>query len=430
MARQADGSIVIDTKIDDAKLKKGISNIGTSLKGITKLVATAFSVKVIYNFTKACIQAASDLEEVQNVVDVVFGESSEIINNFAKNAVKSLGLSELSAKQYASTMGAMLKSMKLSDKQVLTMSQNLTALAGDMASFYNISGDEAFTKLRAGISGETEPLKQLGINLNVANLEAYALSKGIDKSFNSMSQAEQAIIRYNYLLDVTKDAQGDFSRTSGNWANQVRVLSEQWNTFKSVLGSSFIQVLTPIIQALNKIMEKIDFPMFVKPSNSGSSVGISKAKNKDELINSIIEASKFDKKILIEENINGREIECAVLGNEEVKASVLGEILPAEAFYSFSAKYQNSDSKTVEAPDLPEELTKKVRELAVKAYKAADCQGLSRVDFLVNDKENKIYINEINTLPGFTEISMYPKLWEKSGLTYTELLDKLIELAY
>ena len=193
------------------------------------------------------------------------------------------------------------------------------------------------------------------------------------------------------------------------------------------INEDFSEEVLDIQETVNKIMEKIDFPMFVKPSNSGSSVGISKAKNKDELI---IEASKFDKKILIEENINGREIECAVLGNEEVKASVLGEILPAEAFYSFSAKYQNSDSKTVEAPDLPEELTKKVRELAVKAYKAADCQGLSRVDFFVNDKENKIYINEINTLPGFTEISMYPKLWEKSGLTYTELLDKLIELAY
>ena len=196
------------------------------------------------------------------------------------------------------------------------------------------------------------------------------------------------------------------------------------------INEDFSEEVLDIQETVNKIMEKIDFPMFVKPSNSGSSVGISKAKNKDELINSIIEASKFDKKILIEENINGREIECAVLGNEEVKASVLGEILPAEAFYSFSAKYQNSDSKTVEAPDLPEELTKKVRELAVKAYKAADCQGLSRVDFFVDDKENKIYINEINTLPGFTEISMYPKLWEKSGLTYTELLDKLIELAY
>lgn len=196
------------------------------------------------------------------------------------------------------------------------------------------------------------------------------------------------------------------------------------------VNEDFSEEILNIQETVNKIMEKIDFPMFVKPSNSGSSVGISKAKNKDELINAITEASKFDKKILIEENINGREIECAVLGNEEVKASVLGEILPAEAFYSFSAKYQNSDSKTVEAPDLPEELTKKVRELAVKAYKAADCQGLSRVDFFVDDKENKIYINEINTLPGFTEISMYPKLWEKSGLTYTELLDKLIELAY
>lgn len=196
------------------------------------------------------------------------------------------------------------------------------------------------------------------------------------------------------------------------------------------VNEDFSEVILNIQETVNKIMEKIDFPMFVKPSNSGSSVGISKAKNKDELINAITEASKFDKKILIEENINGREMECAVLGNEEVKASVLGEILPAEAFYSFSAKYQNSDSKTVEAPDLPEELTKKVRELAVKAYKAADCQGLSRVDFFVDDKENKIYINEINTLPGFTEISMYPKLWEKSGLTYTELLDKLIELAY
>lgn len=196
------------------------------------------------------------------------------------------------------------------------------------------------------------------------------------------------------------------------------------------VNEDFSEVILNIQETVNKIMEKIDFPMFIKPSNSGSSVGISKAKNKDELINAITEASKFDKKILIEENINGREMECAVLGNEEVKASVLGEILPAEAFYSFSAKYQNSDSKTVEAPDLPEELTKKVRELAVKAYKAADCQGLSRVDFFVDDKENKIYINEINTLPGFTEISMYPKLWEKSGLTYTELLDKLIELAY
>ena len=285
MARQADGSIVIDTKIDDAKLKKGISGIGTSLKGITKLVAAAFSVKVIYNFSKACIQAASDLEEVQNVVDVVFGESAEIIDNFAKNAVKSLGLSELSAKRYASTMGAMLKSMKLSDKQVLVMSQNLTALAGDMASFYNISSEEAFGKIRSGISGMSMPLKQLGIDLDIANLEAYALSKGITKSFNSMTQAEQALLRYNYLLDVTKDAQGDFTRTAGSWANQTRVLAEQWNTFKSVLGSAFIQVLTPVIRAINLLLEKLIlagkyFQRFVymitgvKPETKGASTAV------------------------------------------------------------------------------------------------------------------------------------------------------------
>lgn len=301
MARQADGSIVIDTKIDQAGLKKGISGISTSLKGITKIAAVAFSVKVIYNFSKACIQAASDLEEVQNVVDTVFGESSAIIDNFAKNAVKSLGLSELSVKKYASTMGAMLKSMKLSDKQVLVMSQNMTALAGDMASFYNLSGDEAFQKIRAGISGETEPLKQLGINLSVANMEAYALSQGIDKSYNSMTQAEQAILRYNYLLDVTKDAQGDFARTSGSWANQVKVLSEQWNTFKSVLGSPFIQVLTPVVRALNLIMEKLIlagqyFQRFiymitgVKPETKGASTAIS------GLGNSLDDATKKAKK--------------------------------------------------------------------------------------------------------------------------------------
>ena len=196
------------------------------------------------------------------------------------------------------------------------------------------------------------------------------------------------------------------------------------------IEKDFTEEKCDIYELIQKITEKIEFPMFVKPSNSGSSVGINKADNLEELIKAIEYAGEFDSKILIEENIKGREIECAVLGNEEVESSCVGEILAADKFYSFSAKYQNSDSKTVEAPDLPEELTKKVRELAVKAYKAADCQGLSRVDFFVDDKENKIYINEINTLPGFTEISMYPKLWEKSGLTYTELLDKLIELAY
>ena len=196
------------------------------------------------------------------------------------------------------------------------------------------------------------------------------------------------------------------------------------------VNEDFSEEILNIQETVNKIMEKIDFPMFIKPSNSGSSVGINRANNALELANAIEYASNYDNKILIEEKINGREIECAVLGNEEVEASCLGEILAAEEFYTFSAKYQNQESKTVMPADLPENLSNEVRNLAKKAYKAADCKGLSRVDFFVDDKNNKIYINEINTMPGFTQISMYPKLWEKSGMKYTELLDKLISLAY
>ena len=179
-----------------------------------------------------------------------------------------------------------------------------------------------------------------------------------------------------------------------------------------------------------KIIEKnINYPMFIKPSNSGSSVGINKAKKSNELKKYIKYASKFDNKILIEEGIKGKEIECAVLGNEKVKASCLGEIKPADEFYSFDAKYKNSKSKLIIPAKLNEGLTKKVREYAIKSFKAIDGKGLARVDFFVDDKNNKIYINEINTMPGFTAISMYPKLWENSGINYSKLLDKLINLA-
>lgn len=234
------------------------TNMVTSAFGkMGKIIGGAFAVTKLIQFGKESINLASDLQEVQNVVDVVFGESSSQINNFAKNAMNAYGLSELSAKQYASTMGAMLKSMGLADNQVLSMSQSITALAGDMASFYNLDSDEAFQKIRAGISGETEPLKQLGINMSVANLEAFALSQGITKSYQSMTQAEQALLRYNYLLSVTGDAQGDFARTSDSWANQTRILSEQFNSLKATLGSAFIAVLTPVVKMLNWVIAKI-----------------------------------------------------------------------------------------------------------------------------------------------------------------------------
>lgn len=195
------------------------------------------------------------------------------------------------------------------------------------------------------------------------------------------------------------------------------------------ISEDFEEVKLPLKDICEKINEKIEFPMFVKPSNSGSSVGINKAHNIEELEEYIQYAGKFDTKILIEENINGREIECAVLGNTLPRASCVGEILPADEFYSYDAKYKNAESKTQIPANISKELSEKIRKIAIKAYKALDCKGLSRVDFFIEKETEKIYINEINTMPGFTKISMYPKLWEYSGIKYSELLDELIKLA-
>lgn len=177
------------------------------------------------------------------------------------------------------------------------------------------------------------------------------------------------------------------------------------------------------------IIKKLKFPIFVKPSNSGSSVGISKVSNKEELKRAIVEASKFDRKILIEEGIVGREVECAVLGNEDVISSCIGEIKSSDEFYSYDAKYNNQESKILIPADISEQKSMEIQKLAIKAFKAIDGKGLSRVDFFIEENTEKVYINEINTLPGFTSISMYPKLFNEIGIGYTELLDKLIELA-
>lgn len=195
------------------------------------------------------------------------------------------------------------------------------------------------------------------------------------------------------------------------------------------VDKQFNEEILNIDEVVQKINNNLKYPMFIKPSNSGSSVGINKANNIEELKSAIEYAAKFDKKILVEQGLVGKEVECAVLGNEVVEASCIGEIKPAEDFYTFDAKYKNQESKTLIPADLPEEMSEKIRKLAVKAFKAIDGKGLSRVDFFANTETNEIYINEINTLPGFTTISMYPKLFEQVGVPYTELLDKLINLA-
>lgn len=184
-------------------------------------------------------------------------------------------------------------------------------------------------------------------------------------------------------------------------------------------------------EALSKEVEAVlEYPCFVKPSNAGSSVGVSKAHDRGELIKALEFAAKYDRRVLVEEFINGREIECAVLGNDEPAASTVGEVIPCKEFYDYEAKYQSGDGSRVEIPaNIPRETAEEIRGYAVRAFKSLDCAGLSRVDFFVHKKTGKVYINEINTLPGFTSISMYPKMWEASGITYPKLLEKLIDLA-
>lgn len=218
-----------------------------------------------------------------------------------------------------------------------------------------------------------------------------------------------------------------FDRANINQAKYEYIKVEEDNYI--CIDKEFNEEKLTLDSIIKRITTNLKFPMFVKPSNSGSSVGINKAENEEELKEYIKYASKFDNKVLIEEGIIGKEVECAVLGNEDVISSNVGEIKAADEFYSFDAKYKNQASKTLIPAEIPEEISKEIRKLAVKAFKAIDGKGLSRVDFFVEDKTNKIYINEINTLPGFTNISMYPKLFESIGIKYSELLDKLIELA-
>ena len=214
--------------------------------------------------------AASDLQEVQNVVEVTFGEEgAEQINSWAKQAAGAYGLSEKAAKQYTGTVGAMLKSMGLAGDVVLDMSKDITGLAADFASFYNLSHEDAFTKIRAGLSGETEPLKQLGINMSIANLEAYALSQGIETAYEKMSQAEQVMLRYNYLMSVSADAQGDFARTSDSFANSMRIIQTNGDRISTSIGRNLLPTVTKATSEIGALSGELADAMDVSGIEGG-----------------------------------------------------------------------------------------------------------------------------------------------------------------
>ncbi len=211
--------------------------------------------------------------------------------------------------------------------------------------------------------------------------------------------------------------------------------------FKEVMRANGIPVVESVLVLRNEIEQNMQdvieqaeraaaYPLFTKPANLGSSVGVTKCHNRSDLQEGLMEASQFDRRVLIERGVtNAREIEVSVLGNDEPEASVCGEILPSREFYSYESKYIDGTSGLEIPAKLANETTEQIREYAVRAYKLIDCAGMARVDFFVEKETNKIYLNELNSIPGFTKISMYPKLWEASGMPYAKLVDRLIELA-
>ena len=255
-----------ELKKEIGNAEKAASSFGDVFKAniLSDVVVSGvrYLTREFIDFAKQGIELASSLSEVQNVVDVTFGSDAGVINEWSQNAAEAFGLSELAAKQYTGTLGAMLKSSGLTSDAVLKMSQDLTGLAGDLASFYNLDIETAFQKIRSGISGETEPLKQLGIDMSVANMEAFALAQGIEKAWQNMTQAEKAQLRYSYLMQQTADAQGDFVRTSDSMANQQRIAQLNLQNLSAQLGKELLPVVNEILTELNEkmpgISEKIE----------------------------------------------------------------------------------------------------------------------------------------------------------------------------
>lgn len=240
-----------------AYFRGSFSKIGSMIKKIGGMMAAAFAVRKIAEFGKECLELGSDLQEVQNVVDVTFPSMTGQVDEFAKAAAQSFGLSETMAKQFTGTFGAMAKSFGFSEKSAYDMSTALTGLAGDVASFYNLSQDEAYTKLKSVFTGETESLKDLGVVMTQTALDSYAIANGYGKTTSAMTEQEKVALRYRFVMDQLSAAQGDFARTSDSWANQTRILRLQLDSIKATIGQGLINVFTPVIKVINILLSKL-----------------------------------------------------------------------------------------------------------------------------------------------------------------------------
>ena len=257
MSATSVGQIGLDLVVNKNQFESQMAGITGMAKKAGVALAAAFGVKKLVDFGKQCLELGSDLVEVQNVVDVTFPKMTAQVDEFARSAAQSFGLSETMAKQYTGIFGAMAKAFGFTEKQAYDMGSTLAGLAGDVASFYNISQDEAYTKLKSVFTGETESLKDLGVVMTQTALDSYAMANGFGKTTSAMSEAEKVALRYQFVQDKLSAAQGDFARTSGSWANQCRVLSLQMQSLMATIGQGLINLFTPIIRVINTVIGKL-----------------------------------------------------------------------------------------------------------------------------------------------------------------------------
>ena len=378
---KSDGAIYIETLVDTDGFGKGMTsvekrmgNLSGAVKKLGIVIGAVFAVQKLVEFGKQAVELGSDLQEVQNVVDVTFTTMSEQVNEFSRSAVQSAGLSEIMAKKYAGTFGAMAKAFGFAESEAYKMSTSLTQLAGDVASFYNITQDEAYTKLKSVFSGETETLKDLGIVMTQTALDSFAMSQGLGMTTRQMTEQQKVSLRYAFVMQQLSDVQGDFVRTSASWANQTRILSLTFDTLKANVGQALIAIFTPFLQVVNQIVAKMAelsyrFLAFVQLiTGSSTSIGGSSgqalgdiASGYDTVTNSANKASKAQK------NFTNKLDELNILNPMEEIGSggaIAGSlILPEQA-----EKEENVLTETSEILDKIKERLKELSDLFKRGF--------------------------------------------------------------
>ena len=388
-----DGYLNFDTKLDTSGFNGGLAQVNTTvaksiekvknqLKTFAKTAAVAFSTYAITNFGKECIELGSDLAEVQNVVDVTFPAMTKQVDKWAKSAANSFGLSETMAKQYVGTFGSMAEAFGFTEKEAYDMSTTLTGLAGDVASFYNIRQDEAYTKLKSVFSGETETLKDLGIVMTQTALDSYALANGYGKTTAKMTEAEKVTLRYKFVQDQLANATGDFARTQDSWANQTRILQLRLDSLKATLGQGLINVFSPLLKYLNSFIEKLDvatekFKNFTEQIFGYSSATDNSANSASSEMTDLADETKSANSALATTSKKTKEIKDNLQGFDRLNVMSLDNLLPDEVDVITTDHMQDGAVKTLKIADaavtqskLSADLKSSISSIANKADKA------------------------------------------------------------